>query len=143
MTRLMHRDVAPALILILLGAWALWQTLEMSVLGAVFPRLAGIGMLLGGLTLGARALILRPATSLQEGELTRPLLLLALLLAWAVLLPVTGFVLTSIVAATVAMLIGADERPSLKSALSQIAAIVVTVSVLALLFGQVLMVNLP
>ena len=143
MTRLTHRDLIPALALILIGGWALWETQEMSVLGAVFPRLAGAGMLLGGLLLAGRAIVLAPPARVPEGGLLRPVLFLALLLAWAVLLPVTGFVATSVVASILAMLLSAEDRPTPRSALIQAAALVAIVILLALVFGQVLKVKLP
>ena len=143
MTRFAHRDLIPALALILLGAWALWQTLEMSVLGAVFPRLAGGGMLIGGLAIGLRALLLVPPVRIPEGELVRPLLLLALLLIWAVLLPYTGFVATSICGAILAMFLAADDRPSPRSVAVQGVSLALLVGLVALLFGEVLMGKLP
>ncbi|GFE67050.1 tripartite tricarboxylate transporter TctB family protein [Litoreibacter roseus] len=143
MNRTLHRDLPPGLVLIGLGSWALWETLTMSVLGAVFPRLAGSGMLVGGVILCIRALWRAPPVQPPEGELTRPLLFLALLLGWAVMLPITGFVLTSVCAALLAMFLSADEKFDAKTAAIQAISLAALVGVAALLFGQILMVNLP
>ena len=119
-----HRDIVPAVVLILFGGWVLWQTLEMSVLGAVFPRLAGIGMLLGGITLGLRAIFAAPASPVPEGQVLRPLLLMLVLLAWAILLPPIGFVPTSILGAIAVMFLSMEDPPALRGAVIQVVAVI-------------------
>ncbi|KIT16243.1 tripartite tricarboxylate transporter TctB family protein [Jannaschia aquimarina] len=138
-----HRDLLPSVVLILLGAYALWETLAMSTFGAIFPRLAGFGLLLGGIALAVRAVWRNPPVTRPHGDLARPLLFLALLLGWAILLPVTGFVPTSIGGAILAMALAFEERPAARSVLAQSAALVGVVVLVALLFGRLLLVPLP
>ena len=143
MNRFAHRDLIPAAALILIGAWALWDTRDMSTFGAIFPQLASGGMLIGGLALAGRAILLAPPVRIPEGELMRPLLLLALLLVWAVMLPITGFIATSIAAALVTMLLSTETRPTTRGILIESGSLIVIVLAVALLFGQVLQVQLP
>ncbi|MEM9797160.1 MAG: tripartite tricarboxylate transporter TctB family protein [Pseudomonadota bacterium] len=139
----LHRDLAPSAALVLLGAYALWETLSMSTFGAIFPRLAGSGLLLGGIALAVRTLWQSPPATRPPGGLRRPILFLLLLLGWAILLPVTGFVPTSIAGALLAMVLAFDARPRARSILIQSAALIGVVLMVALLFGRLLMVPLP
>lgn len=147
MSPTLFRDVLPALVLIALGGYALWEATGMTTLGRVFPTLASLGLILGGVALIARAAFATPVTAgnaqAASGPILRPLLLLAVLAGWAVLLPVTGFVLTSAAGALAIMAIAEQERPGVKSLVIQAASLIVLVLFLAVVFGRILMVNLP
>lgn len=143
MTRIVHRDIAAAGMLLVLGAYALWEAREMSVFGAIFPQLAGAGMVLGAVLLALRAVIWSPPVPRDNGTVLRPLLMLGALAAWAVLLPVLGFVPTSIIGAGLCMLIAQQEAVSLRVLAVQFAGLAALVLLVALLFGRLLNVPLP
>lgn len=144
MSRLAHRDLVPALILLTLGGYGLWEAAGMSTLGRVFPTLASLGLILGALALMARGLLggadVAPAAA---GPILRPMLLLAILAGWAFLLPVTGFVATSIVGTLLCMAVAEHDRPGAKAWAVQVASLIGLVLLLALVFGRILLVNLP
>ncbi len=141
--RLLHRDMLPALVLFAFGAYAMWEANSMSVMGRVFPTLASMGMLLGSLALVVRAFFWHPAPVFAVGTVARPLLLLAVLLGWALFLPVVGFVPVSIAGALLISLVAEQERRTRRGLLIQAAALIALVVFIALVFGQVLKVNLP
>ncbi|WP_299687871.1 tripartite tricarboxylate transporter TctB family protein [uncultured Tateyamaria sp.] len=143
MNRFLHRDIAAAAGLLALGGYALWEAQSMSVFGAIFPQLAGAGMVLGAILLALRALIWSPALPTNTGTVLRPLLMLAALAAWAILLPVTGFVATSVVGAGVCMIIAQQHAVPFRTLALQGAGLTALVLLVALLFGRLLNVPLP
>ena len=143
MIRLRHRDLAPSAALLGAGGYALWEALDMTTFGAVFPMLAGGGMVLGGLALAARAVLFVPEVPAPVGTVSRPLLLLATLLLWAILLPITGFVPTSAVAVLVVMAIAQQDSAPINTLLLQAAALIALVGIVAVVFGTLLNVPLP
>lgn len=143
MSSALHRDLVPSGLLMIVGSYALWEAARMTTFGAVFPTLAGCGLVFGGAALGVRAMIWRPEFRMQEGGLRRPLLLLAALLVWAILLPVTGFVATSILAALIVMRITQQTPLSMRSYLIRGLGLSLMVCVVAFIFQQLLNVPLP
>lgn len=143
MTRPLHRDLIPSLVLVCGGGYALWEAATMTTFGAVFPTLAGAGMVLGGLALSLRAVFWPPQNLSAQAALSRPLVLLSALLIWAVLLPVTGFIATSIVAALIVMRIAQQDPPGLRSNLIQSSALIAMVCIIAIVFQHLLNVPLP
>ncbi|MBO6674782.1 MAG: tripartite tricarboxylate transporter TctB family protein [Rhizobiales bacterium] len=141
--RLRHRDMLPALVLFALGAYAMWEANAMSVMGRVFPTLASMGLLLGSIALATRAFIWQPAPVFAVGTVARPLLLLAVLIGWAVFLPVVGFVPVSIAGALLVSLVAEQEQRTRRGLLIQAAGLITLVMLIALVFGQFLKVNLP
>jgi hypothetical protein len=133
----------PALVLLAFGAYAMWEATSMSVMGRVFPTLASVGLLLGSLALAVRAFLWQPAPVFAVGTVARPLLLLGVLLGWALFLPVVGFVPVSIAGALLITLVAEQERRTHRNLLIQAAALIALVVFIALVFGQVLKVNLP
>ncbi|NSX53758.1 tripartite tricarboxylate transporter TctB family protein [Parasulfitobacter algicola] len=99
MNRFLHRDLVPGIALLVLGGYMLWEARQMSVFGAIFPQLAGAGMVLCALAMVLRAWIVSPASAPPDGALLRPILMLATLLGWAVILPLLGFIPTSLIGA--------------------------------------------
>ncbi|EBA12637.1 tripartite tricarboxylate transporter TctB family protein [Roseobacter sp. CCS2] len=143
MTRFMHRDIAAALGLLIVGAYALWEAREMSVFGAIFPQLAGAGMVLGAILLALRAAIWIPDVPQNDGAILRPLLMLAALASWAVLLPILGFVPTSLIGAGACMLIAQQDPLPLRTRALHFAGLATLVVSVAFLFGYLLNVRLP
>ncbi len=143
MNRVLHRDLIPAIGLFIFGSYALWEAREMSVFGAIFPQLAGGGLVLGALTLALRAVVLAPVTTPAKGTLLRPILMLASLFGWSVLLPVLGFIPTSLIGAGLCMLIAQQTKVPPKTLAFQFVGLVGLVLLMAIIFGQLLNVPLP
>lgn len=143
MTRFLHRDIAASAGLLALGGYALWEAQSMSVFGAIFPQLAGGGMVLGAVLLALRAVIWTPAVPADTATILRPLLMLAALAGWAILLPITGFVATSVVGAGLCMLIAQQHSVPARTLALQFAGLCGLVLLVALLFGRLLNVPLP
>lgn len=95
-----YGGMAFAAAFILLGVWALLETREMSSLAAVFPRTIASAMIvfaIGYIVLAVlRPLLARPSRPFESTP--RRVLLGILLLAWILLMPVLGFVTTSLIA---------------------------------------------
>lgn len=141
--RWLHRDMLPAGVLFALGAYAIWEASTMSVMGRVFPTLASMGLLVCSIALAIRALFWQPAPVLAVGTVARPLALLAVLFGWALLLPLIGFLPVSIAGVLLVSLVAEQEQRTRRGLLIQAAALVALVLFIALIFGQVLKVNLP
>jgi len=141
--RLLHRDLLPSLVLFALGGYAMWEASTMSVMGRVFPTLASLGLLLGSLALAFRAVWWQPAPVFSVGTVRRPLALLSVLFGWALLLPVIGFVPVSMAGVFLVSLVAEQEQRHRRGLFIQGAALVALVLFIAVVFGQVLKVNLP
>ncbi len=143
MNKLLHRDIAAASGLLVIGGYALWEARQMSVFGAIFPQLAGAGMVLGAILLLIRAIVWAPAVPQADGTLLRPLLMLAALAGWAILLPIFGFVPVSLVGAGVCMLIAQQTMVPMRVLALQFAGLAGLILLVAVLFGRLLNVPLP
>ncbi len=90
-----------ALVLVLIGGYVLVATASMSAMGAVFPRTIAVVMIVTAVLLAAVKLY-RPSARSGAGEEggspLRRLALVGVVLAWAVLFPYVGFVVTGLVA---------------------------------------------
>ncbi|GFE66776.1 tripartite tricarboxylate transporter TctB family protein [Litoreibacter roseus] len=96
-------DLAGALLAVCLGAYAIYETKDMSDLGAVFPTAAGTLCILGGVALTLLAFKNRSRPSdltLERPDWPRMVALSVVLLAWAVLLKPLGFIISSLVGMT-------------------------------------------
>lgn len=96
---------------ILLGAYALWETREMSALGSVFPRAIGSAMIV----FAAADMVwswLRPRLGERplRGSMPRRLLLVSIMLLWALLLEHVGFLVTSVLASLLLLLVAHHGR---------------------------------
>ncbi len=143
MTSPNHRDLIPSAGLILLGGYALYEASSMSAFGAIFPRLAGGGMTLGGMALAVRALVFNAASPVPAETLGRPALMLATLAAWAVALPIIGFIPASLIGAAAAMVIAMNDRPSAKELIYHAVGLTALILAIAGVFGGLLNVPLP
>jgi putative tricarboxylic transport membrane protein len=131
------------------GALAVVQSLAMTTLGAIFPRTVG-GVLIGlaavqiALSLGGRG-----GQGGGEGAdtswdgLGRRLTLVAIMLAWAILFPLVGFVVTSVAAALGLLFVAEHEQPPLAMRLLRIAVVVAMVAVFYWLMVRVLYIPMP
>jgi putative tricarboxylic transport membrane protein len=96
-----RRDVGGmvfAALFVLLGAYALWDTQDISPLGSVFPvTMASAMMLLSLLYIGVALARPGPARERDSGESTpRRVLLVVVLFAWVASMPWLGFALSGL-----------------------------------------------
>lgn len=95
-----HGAIAFAAGFCLLGIWALYETREISELGAVFPKTVAGAMIVFSIAYIGYEL-LRPSLerALTQPESTpRRILLVVVMLGWVALMPVVGFIASSAVA---------------------------------------------
>lgn len=132
-----------ALVLALLGAWVWHAARGMSVMASVFPFT--IAAVLIASSLGSLVLELaRPAPpEATGGSWPRRLLLIAVLLAWALLLPVLGFAVTSLAAFLLVALIGNHDPWTPARAAAVALAALVGIGGAWLLLTRVLQVPMP
>lgn len=133
----------PPVILMVCGACILYEATLMSTFGAIFPALAGVGIILGSLALMGRIALRLPDTRPPPERGMHALLLLAILLAWAVLLPVIGFIPACILGAAATMFLAQDEKAAPRVLAIRSAGLLVTILAVALLFSRGLNVPLP
>ena len=140
---------AVALSFLAVGLYAVWTSFAMTALGAIFPRtIGGALMALSVIQIGL-SLFGRGGQASGEGReaswdgLTRRLGLAFVMIAWAVLFPVIGFVVTSIVAATALIVLAEHERPSLLTWLVRIAVVLAMVGAFYWLMVRVLYIPMP
>jgi putative tricarboxylic transport membrane protein len=140
---------AVALVFFAVGLYALWTSFAMTMLGAIFPRT--IGGVLMALSLVQIGLSLTGRGGQASGEggdataegLTRRLGLVAVMVAWAILFPILGFVATSLVAVILLIAIAEHERTSPLMWLVRIAAIAAMVGIFYWLMVRVLFIPMP
>lgn len=144
-----------AVIFILLGLWVLQQSRSMTAMGAVFPTAIAIAMIVFSIALLIANL--RPRKTLQDGatvseETIRPrtaestprrLALVGVLVAWALLLPVIGFLVTSLVAFLAVLVIANYDSWTARRVIGFVAGSVVVVAAFYLLLVKVLQVPMP
>jgi putative tricarboxylic transport membrane protein len=140
---------AIALVFLAIGIYAVWTSFAMTMLGAIFPRTIG-GVLIGlsviqiGLSFtgrGAQASGEGGETS-KEG-LGRRLALVAVMIAWALLFPAIGFVVTSFVAAVLLIFIAEHERTAAGIWLFRIAIVAAMVGAFYWLRARILYIPMP
>ncbi|MGJ3265116.1 MAG: tripartite tricarboxylate transporter TctB family protein [Salinarimonas sp.] len=128
-----------------LGGWMISGSFAMSPLGAVFPRvIAGI-MIASALAILALRAVGRtgPTPAVETGSTPRRLLLCAVLVAWAVLMPRLGFFTTSIAGFLAVLAIAEYDRWTAKRTAAYVAAALALVGGFYLLFVEVLLVPVP
>ncbi|MDX1605319.1 MAG: tripartite tricarboxylate transporter TctB family protein [Candidatus Competibacterales bacterium] len=128
-----------------LALWALWETREMTPLGAVFPRTFASALLLLALLYIIRQWLKPGAAGSRPpgGSWVRRGLLVLLLAGWILALPRLGFVVASLAAFLLLSLVAAFEswRPS--RWLLHLLVAGLTVAGFHYLFAELLRVPLP
>lgn len=142
---------AGAVVFALVGTFVLWASLSMTANAAAFPRSVGALLVVLSLIQLFRSATGRSSTVLEEGVslsaqkvgLLRRLTLIATMIAWAILFPIVGFVVTSFVAGLV--LTATAQFGRLTAARAAIYGVSITLLVIGfyLLMVHVLHIPLP
>ena len=129
---------------ILLGIFALWGTRDMSALGSVFPRTIGSAMIAFSVV-GIVRRWLKPRFEERPptGSAVRRLLLVAIMLAWALLLGHVGVFVTSVAAALLLLIVANHDRWTSARAVGYVLSTLAVVSGLYSVFAFGLKVPLP
>lgn len=109
-------SIVIAVIAFLIGGCVLYATTAMTAMGAVFPRTVAIIMMVAAILLIVSKL-LRPggdAVAGAGGSRVRRAALISVLLAWSVLFPRLGFVVTSFAGFVAICFIADHDPPSIK-----------------------------
>lgn len=138
-----------AFIFLAIGLYVVWVSFGMTMLGAIFPRT--IGGILVGLSLFQCALSLAGRGGQQSGEggesgwegLSRRLGLAGVMVVWALLFPLIGFVVTSAVAGIALIFIAEHERPRPATWLLRVAIVALMVGFFYWLMVRVLFIPMP
>lgn len=134
-------------LLILVGLAVLWDSRDLSTLGAVFPRtIATVMILCCVIVIGQnmrRQCKARSAAGPQQESVPRRVFLSAALVAWAVALPVVGLFTTSL-AGFAALLVIAEYNPwSARRAVAYGGIGLLAITVFYFLMRDVLLISLP
>jgi putative tricarboxylic transport membrane protein len=132
-----------------LGLFAVVESLGMTALAAIFPRAVG-GVLVGLAAVQAvLSLLGRGGQASGEGSDTgragmgRRIGLVVIMLAWALLFPVVGFVVTSTIAGIALLFVAEHEQPSPTTRAAGVAAVIVMVGLFYWLMVAVLYIPMP
>lgn len=134
-----------------LGLYVFLTSLTMSPMAAMFPRTIGAAMAVLAVLQIAAALTGRSGEAMEKGGsvaeqvegLGRRLVLLATMVAWALLFPVVGVFVTSLVACVILMFTGLFGRPTPLRLVLYLATVFVMVVVFHLLMSNVLNIPMP
>ena len=138
------KDVVVLLLVASAGIFALHAADEMTTFGSIFPRFASDVIVVGSAALLVQALFFqRAAVAATSPASGRAWLLALLLLAWALLLPITGFVVTSLLGSAGVLAISQLGKPTWQSLLLQAGSSAAFVFTAAFIFDALLNVPLP
>lgn len=132
---------------IILGVLMIMGTKDMSALGSVFPKTIAIALIafsvaLIGLVFTNRAIAQKSEEGSEEGNKHR-FGLAIVMLAWVFLMPVLGFLVSSLMAYMTIMFIADYERPSVKTWVIWILSGAVIVTALWWVMAHVLILRMP
>lgn len=143
----MARDIPGiigSLIFIAVGLLALYYSREFTPLGSVFPRTIASAMVLLSVVYIAVAWLRPKATALhQPGSVWRRVALVAVMVAWALLLDRLGFLTTSVICFAALLVISNYDRWTPGMAVAYVAAGAAVLGGLYSIFRFVLKVPLP
>jgi putative tricarboxylic transport membrane protein len=131
-----------------LGAYAISQSLAMTPLGAIFPRTIGFVLVALALAQAVRCLLGRGGASTLEdgdrgGSTARRAALAVVLLVWVVAFPIIGFLVTSLVAGAMLMVIAEFEALTPRLVAVRLALVGTMVAIFYWLMVSVLYIPMP
>jgi hypothetical protein len=137
-------EAIPLVPVLLAGTYALFESTEMTTFGSIFPQFAAGATVVGSVVLIAQALIgqrrKQPSASAPS---SRAWILAALLAAWALVFPIIGFEVSSLLGSAGSLAVSQDTRPTLRGLLVQSCCAAFFVFGVAYVFGTFLNVPLP
>jgi hypothetical protein len=149
--RVSHPDISGAVVasgFFAVGFYAVYASLEMTMLGAIFPRAVGGALMALSLSQGVLSLTGRAGQETGEGTYAigssfRPFALVAVMVAWAFTFPIVGFLTTSFAASLCLVFIAEHERHGASAILLRIAVVSVMIAVFYWLMVRVLYIPMP
>jgi hypothetical protein len=142
-----HHDLgsmAACIAFIALGIAAFWNTDDFSSLGSVFPRtISALMIFLSGLYLVLSWLKPAGKRAQEGGSKIRRAAVIAIMVAWAFVLQPVGFLVSSVVAFVLLLVVAHYGSWTARVALFYAAAATLVVGILYLLFEVALQVPLP
>lgn len=148
-----HRDwpgAVASVFFCLVGAYIVTASLSMTKMAAVFPRTIGVVMVVLSLLQIAAALTGRSGQSLESsgaGDFAegrgRRIVLVVTMVAWALLFPVLGMFVTSLVACLILMATGQFGRPTGRQLGIYLVSVLAMVGFFYLLMTRVLNIPMP
>ncbi|HET8729217.1 MAG TPA: tripartite tricarboxylate transporter TctB family protein [Alphaproteobacteria bacterium] len=140
-----------AIVFILLGLWVIQQSLSMSALGSIFPRTIAIALIAFSTILlvanlrpvrGTRAPDQEAASASPEST-PRRLALVIIMLAWVLLMPVIGFLVSSVSAFLAILAVANYDGWTAKRTVVYVVTTVVVVAAFYFLMVEVLLIPVP
>lgn len=137
-----------ALAFIAVGAWVLMQSQDLSPLGSVFPRTIAVALIVFSLMLIVQNLRRPRASSAASESATtestpRRLGLIGIMGAWALLLPILGFFVSSILGFAGLLAVAQYERWTIRLAAAYGATALAIVTAFYFLMRDVLLIPVP
>ena len=125
-----------ALAFIALGAWVLYESRTYTEFGAVFPRAVSMVMILAAVVWILLVVVgIGRSERVERGSLLRPVSLMVVGAAWALLIPELGFVGGSLIGFVGAMVVAKFHSWSLLSWLGHVAVAVIVTAAAYVLFA--------
>ncbi|MBB4003545.1 tripartite tricarboxylate transporter TctB family protein [Aurantimonas endophytica] len=143
-----------AAVFVALGAFLILQTDSMSPMGSVFPITVSVAMIVFALALILRNVVLGmravPVTAPAEAQpeashesMPRRLLFLLAMIVWIVLIPILGFLVSSVLAYFAIMLVATHDRMSLREGATLVVIGLAILTVFYLVMARVLLIPMP
>lgn len=131
-----------------IGGYAATQSLGMTPMGAIFPRTIGLILIVLAAIQAGRCLMGKGGASrleegTQGGSIPRRIGVAAVMIGWALLFPVVGFIVTGFVAVVALMLIAEFDRLSRKALAFRLAIAIAMVGLFYWLMVAVLYIPMP
>jgi len=133
-----------AVLFVLLGLWMIWESADMSALGAVFPRTIAAVMILCSLALVVRQwLHFKARGATADGSTFRRVALILIMGIWVLLLSVLGFFASSLLAFFALLVVANYDGWNRRRAFQYGGAGVAVVGMCYLIFVRLLSVPTP
>lgn len=139
-----------AVFFIALGGIIWWQSQDLSMMGAVFPRVIAIAMIMTSALIILRALLINSQTTEEtdeSGSITRSpwrgIALVASIAAWIILIKPLGLLLSSLLAFAILMLISEQGRFSFLRTIIILLAGAVGIGSIVVVMTEVLLIPVP
>lgn len=131
-----------------IGGYAVAQSLQMTPMGAIFPRTIGAILIVLAAIQAGRCLFGKGgASALEEGtkggSVARRIGVATIMIGWALLFPIVGFIVTGFVAVVTLMLVAEFDRLTTKALALRLVLAIAMVGLFYWLMVSVLYIPMP